>query len=105
MILWDYKCSSCRRVEERLVSHSELESQRCSHCEVKMDRLFASRGYDGGYERRRFPMYDESLDAVVQSKQHKKQLLKERGLIQIDGHFTRGGVKKDKMGVIYSFGR
>lgn len=99
MKLWDFLCSRCGKVEERISERNEL--QKCS-CGKVMTKVFSVQGYDRGYERRRFPMYDESLDRNIRSSQHKKEVLKEMNLVQIDGHFTRGGVKKEKQGVVYS---
>lgn len=99
MKLFDFHCEKCRVISERITDGSK---ELCVICGDEMQKVFSSTVYDRGYERRRYPYHDECLNKDIQSSQHKKKVLKEMNLVQIDGHFARGGVKKEKQGVIYS---
>jgi putative FmdB family regulatory protein len=48
-ILYDFECTKCSKVEERLVGRDEVDSQVCE-CGDKMERLMpAPRGYVSTY--------------------------------------------------------
>ncbi len=85
MILYDFFCPSCKHEEERVVSFDERLNQICT-CGGGMKLNFTTK--DSAYERKRFPYYDESLDKTFSSNQEKKSYLKQKNLVQIDGHFS-----------------
>ncbi len=95
-----FHCNICNEMVK-------LEDREKSSCPTRKEGQidFSSGSYDGGYERRRFPYYDECLDRTLLSKQHQREVLKEMNLVQHDGHFSSGGgSRKEKTGIIYSFG-
>ena len=103
LVVFDYHCVACDKIEEMIVSYSDRLLQKCQRCGADMVRLFTASGFDGSYERKRFPYYDEQLDRNIESKQHKREVLKEMGLVQHDGHWAKGnGNSRTKRGVIYS---
>ena len=82
-------CEKCKRV----IEESKRYTDPCpSWTEKKVEY---NPAYDGSYERKRFPYYDIALDMKIESKQQKRSVLKERGLEQIDGHFSNRKGKKD----------
>lgn len=87
-------CEKCN-----LVIESHLKDS--SDCPVRKYKKVRFTGINrhGEYERKRFPYYDECLDTYLTSSGHKNQVLKERGLVQVDGFFNK---KPSKKNVFYS---
>jgi hypothetical protein len=87
-------CKDCKRLI--------LKEDRDGDCpkETPPKKIEVSSTDYGAYERKRFPYFDDSLDMRIESKQHKREVLKDKGLIQHDGFYSR---KKAKRGVFYSF--
>lgn len=59
----------------------------CPTCGLDGAKVFTSDGrkpHGAG-----FPYYDFGLDLVLQSEQHRQQVMRERGLKPMDGEFTR----------------
>lgn len=83
--LHDFKCEQCGKVTEEIVDHGLNESASDGlTCECgghahwlpscKIDRF-----------SEKFPYFDRGLGVVVQSKQHRLQVCKEKGLTPVDG--------------------
>ena len=92
MPIYTYKCKKCGHEEEKLQKVADLDIRpeiifHCCECKVPMKRIISRPpNINPDYE----PWLDENLtdsgstDSVyVKSRRHHKQLLKEKGLVQI----------------------
>ena len=82
-----YKCSDCGHKFEELVDFSKGENyddpQECPECESKNSKWIPMARIDRFSEM--FPYYDRGLGVMLQSKQHRLDICKERGLTPVDG--------------------
>ena len=80
---YDYRCIECGVIEELWRRMTDLEmAHRCIRCGGDMIRLISAPNIRCDIE----PYVDENMGhepVHVESRQHKKQLLKERGLTEI----------------------
>jgi putative FmdB family regulatory protein len=72
-----YRCPKCGTEEERYVPVAERNMQKCHSCHVVMEKLFMP-GFStiGEIE----PYYDVGLGHRVESRKHRRQLMKELGV-------------------------
>jgi len=81
MPLYDYSCPNCAKQSDIWAQMHE-EEKPCPTCGATMMRLISGSNIITDLE----PYFDENLDKVpiyVESKQHRKQLMKERGLVDL----------------------
>ena|SRR3990167_5827925 len=93
----EYICPECEKIAETFVPLERFDKDVvvCADCGRQAIRLIsASRAGDvSDYARKRFPMYDESLNVTFNSITEKKRYLKDKGIVQHDGIH---GIKKEK---------
>ena len=91
MPLYDYHCSTCNKNSEGYSNIEERNNQKCDKC----NNLLKVQISGVNKEIRPFnPYYDEALDYHIESRDQKKRVLKERGLVQFDGHYSNSKRKK-----------
>ena len=81
MPIYDYICTKCGKVSDVWATMDE-RTKRCPKCKRKMSRLIARSNIITDL----IPHVDENMGhepVYVKSRQHKKQLLKEKGLVAI----------------------
>ncbi len=87
--LHEFKCNGCGKCFEEIIDHGAGQSVdddfECSNCGVSDCYWRPSVRIDRWSER--FPYYDRGLGVMLQSKEHRRRICKERGLTPIDGDF------------------
>lgn len=87
--LHDFQCNACEHIFEEIVDHgaggSVSDDFECPECKTLDCRWRPSARIDRWSER--FPYYDRGLGVMLQSKSHRRQICKERGLTPVDGDF------------------
>lgn len=82
-----YKCNACSHGFEAIIDRRDDEKydsdQECPKCSAVDSRWVPSVRIDRWSER--FPYYDRGLGVMLQSKAHRAQICKERGLTPVDG--------------------
>jgi len=82
-----YKCNACSTVFESLIDTRESQhhddDQECTSCGVKDSRWIPSVRIDRWSEM--FPYYDRGLGVMLESKAHRREICKQRGLTPVDG--------------------
>ena len=90
MPIYDFDCHRCGRTEEAFETISSRLEHSCIACGHAMVICLGFRTKDANeYSRRRYPYYDESLDRHLSSEKHKREVLKEMNITQVDGFFSK----------------
>lgn len=94
--IYTYECEACQLEEEHSCSIAERHEQTCSKCGNSLKMILAKSTCEdpNAHERKRFPYFDEQLNVHLTSQKQKEKILKERGLVQHDGFFSKGKRKK-----------
>lgn len=81
---YDYECSVCERLEEMIFSVAEKPDEiECVACGGTMRSVISAVQVLGGNHPVWEPYWDHNLDVepiMVKSREHRRQLMKERGL-------------------------
>ena len=84
-----FKCKSCEHVFEEIVDHGENQSVdddfECPECGVSDSNWIPSVRIDRWSEQ--FPYFDRGLGVMLQSKEHRRKICKEKGLTPVDGDY------------------
>ena len=87
LVMHMYKCADCSNKFDAFVDFSKGEhfedNQTCPKCSSTNSRWLPMANIDRWSER--FPYYDRGLGVMLQSKQHRDRICKERGLTPVDG--------------------
>jgi putative FmdB family regulatory protein len=90
MPLYDYDCQGCGEQKDVWAEIEEV-ALSCPHCGYPMERLISPTSIIPDIE----PYVDEHMNepgstenVVVKSRRHKRQLLKDRGLVEVGDHRT-----------------
>lgn len=104
LVMHLYMCADCDHKFDELVDFSKGENyddpQECPECKSMNSKWLPMARIDRWSER--FPYYDRGLGVMLQSKQHRDQICKERGLTPVDGDwddekmFSEWDVKREK---------
>lgn len=104
MTMHQYKCSGCESLFEEIVDFGAGEDpqdqQDCPDCGCADTKWKPSARIDRFSER--FPYYDRGLGMMLESKAHRSQVCKDRGLTPVDGdwdvdsHFRKWDDEEDK---------
>ena len=93
-----FKCKSCEHVFEEIVDHGENQSVdddfECPECKASGSTWRPTARIDRWSER--FPYFDRGLGVTLQSKAHRRQICKERGLTPVDGDFDEEKLFSDQ---------
>jgi putative FmdB family regulatory protein len=92
MPLYDYYCPSCKEESERVSTVASRAEQTCDRCGFLLKQLVslsADQVYDRKFDRLRAGKYDEGLGRYIESRSHKKKVMKEMGVIEVPGYFKK----------------
>lgn len=78
MPLYDYHCATCDRRAEEFRSVSNRNDAPTCKCGQLMRKVLSVSKPIGDVE----PYYDDNLEAGVKSKQHRRELMRERGVYE-----------------------
>jgi len=88
LALHDFRCKDCGEVFEEIIDFAEDESahdgQECPKCKghsVWMPSVRIDRWSE------QFPYYDRGLGVMLKNKEHRRTIIKERGLTPVDGDY------------------
>lgn len=82
-MLYEYECSSCDLVIEITKSASDYRrDEKCNCCGKQMTAVVTG---GGGIllKRTEFPEYNPAFGTVVRNSTHRKELAKQRGVVEI----------------------
>lgn len=87
LVMHRYRCNACEHdfeelTDSRVGEHFE-DDQECPQCSATDSRWVPSARIDRWSER--FPYYDRGLGVMLQSKAHRAEVCKQRGLTPVDG--------------------
>lgn len=77
-MLYDYACPKCHAHTEEFRSVENRNDAPICKCGSQMRKVLSISKPIGDLE----PYYDENLEAPVKSRQHRAQLMKERGVYE-----------------------
>lgn len=87
LVMHQYKCNACTHVFDEIIDRKEGEKhtdpQECPKCKATDSRWKPSVKIDRWSER--FPYYDRGLGVMLESKAHRRDICKQRGLTPVDG--------------------
>lgn len=87
LVMHAYRCRACEHDFEELIDHRDgdhfEDNQECPKCHVSNSKWIPTAKIDRWSER--FPYYDRGLGVMLQSKDHRRQICRERGLTPVDG--------------------
>lgn len=90
LAMHQYRCNACDFDFEEIIDRSAGEhhedDQKCSSCGVADSQWIPSVRIDRWSER--FPYYDRGLGVMLQSKAHRKEICKQRGITPVDGDWN-----------------
>jgi len=75
-MLYSYECPSCQLQKDEFRSVAKRNDSPVCDCGVKMKKIIAGYRVIGDFS----PYYDENLETHIKSKQHRKQVMKEKGV-------------------------
>jgi len=87
LVMHDFKCRACEFIFDELIDRTEGQShnspQKCPKCGDSDSVWIPTAKIDRWSER--FPYYDRGLGVMLESKAHRREVCKQRGLTPIDG--------------------
>ena len=82
MILYEYRCRECSEVTEALREvNNRNDAPTCKHCNGRTKKIISSQNVHSDFD----PYYDDNLESYVKSKQHRKKLMREKGVSEAYG--------------------
>ena len=85
MPIYDYKCPEGHYSDDvKKMSESE-EPIECPECGQEARRILGLSKWSVDRFGERFPYFDRGLGMELRSKNHRRQIIKERGLIPVEG--------------------
>ena len=82
MPVYEYRCNDCNEITEQFQSIADRDNcPECEHCGKDTRKIISSQRVHPDFE----PYYDENLETHIQSKQHRKKVMKEKGLVELYG--------------------
>ena len=77
MPTYQYQCPTCQGLEEAFRSVAERnEAPMCSVCSVPTKKIISAYAVVPDLR----PYWDDNLESGIKSKQHRKEVMKERGV-------------------------
>lgn len=77
MPIYNYECDTCKKVHEEFRKIAERDNVPLC-CGKPTVKIISSYAVVGDVE----PYYDDNLESFVKSKQHRKKLMKDRGVYE-----------------------
>jgi putative FmdB family regulatory protein len=83
MPLYEYRCLTCRETTEAMRSVADRDNApACDHCGEVTRKIISLNGkVHPDFE----PYYDDNLETDVKSKQHRKKVMQEKGVVEAYG--------------------
>lgn len=82
MPLYSYRCQSCKAVTDAFRRIAERDDcPECSECDGDTKKIISTYSVHSDFA----PYYDENLETHIESKQHRKKVMKEKGLVEAYG--------------------
>jgi putative FmdB family regulatory protein len=76
MPLYEYECSGCQTHKDEFRTVAQRNNAPTCECGTTMHKIIAGYRVVGDLE----PYYDENLESVVKSKQHRREVMREQGV-------------------------
>ena len=83
MPLYDYKCKKCNKKFEDFKMVSEMKTSICPECGGEAENVFTPCRFNFSIFHDYVDYHITDAPVHVKSREHKKQLLKENGLVQV----------------------
>jgi len=81
-MIYTYRCLDCKEITEATRSVADRNNlPECEHCGGVTKKIIAPYTVHPDFE----PYYDDNLETYVQSKQHRKKVMKERDVVELIG--------------------
>jgi putative FmdB family regulatory protein len=81
-MLYEYRCLSCKETTEAHRSVADRNNApECSHCGGITRKIISIQRVHSDFA----PYYDENLETHIQSKQHRKKVMKEKDVYEAYG--------------------
>ena len=81
-MIYEYRCQECNKITEAVRSVDDRNNvPECEHCGGRTRKIISVSKVHGDFE----PYYDDNLETHIQSKQHRKKVMKEKDVYEIVG--------------------
>jgi putative FmdB family regulatory protein len=82
MPTYEYRCYSCKEITEGFRSVADRDdSPECSQCGGNTRKIISVQRVHPDFA----PYYDDNLETHIESKQHRKKVMKEKGVYEAYG--------------------
>ena len=82
MPIYTYRCQACDKVNEAFRSIAERDNApRCEHCKSVTKKIISKQSVHSDFA----PYYDQNLETYIESKQHRKKVMKEKDVYEAYG--------------------
>ena len=88
MPIYDYKCEDGHYTEDFQKMADCDEPTVCSECGKVAKRIIGRSAWAVDRFGERFPYYDRGLGMELHSKNHRRQVMREKGLVAVDGDYS-----------------
>lgn len=75
-MIYLYRCPACHVEREEFRRVSERHNGPMCSCGAKMEKQFTACGVQPDFQ----PYYDDNLQALVKSRRHRQQIMREQGV-------------------------
>jgi putative FmdB family regulatory protein len=76
MPLYEYECPDCQAVKDEFRTVEQRNDAPTCECGTVTQKIISGYRVIGDLE----PYYDDNLEAVVKSKQHRREVMREKGV-------------------------
>lgn len=81
MPIYEYRCQDCNEITDAFRSVSNRDDAPECSCGGETKKIISSYRVHSDFA----PYYDENLESYVKSKQHRKKVMKEKGVTEAYG--------------------
>ena len=90
MPVYEYECPDCGNREEKFVKNwADKHYQTCTRCKNPTDAIVSLTAINPDWE----PYYDEVFETHIESRAHRRALMKEHGLVEKNKTIMRSSDK------------